>query len=98
MKRNGSWFELQATFNKQSRFEESSYFLLFHYCCSPECAGALEDARRLTVLTKEVMLQLQKAISEAQDTRNTVHEAVENRLQGKMEETLSHKVMGDSLL
>ncbi|KAM3847498.1 tektin-like protein 1 [Vipera latastei] len=58
---------------------------------TPECAGALEDARRLTVLTKEVMLQLQKTISEARDTRNTVHEAIENRLQGKMEETLGHK-------
>lgn len=71
---------------------------MFHYCCSPECAGALEDARRLTVLTKEVMLQLQKTISEARDTRNTVHEAIENRLQGKMEETLGHKVMGGVLV
>ncbi|XP_026538829.1 coiled-coil domain-containing protein 105 [Notechis scutatus] len=58
---------------------------------TPECAGAIEDARRLTVLTKEVMLQLQKSINEAQDTRNAVHNAIENRLQGKMEETLGHK-------
>uniref|UniRef100_A0A8C6VEI1 Coiled-coil domain-containing protein 105 n=1 Tax=Naja naja TaxID=35670 RepID=A0A8C6VEI1_NAJNA len=65
---------------------------------TPECAGAIEDARRLTVLTKEVMLQLQKTISEAQDTRDTVHNTIENRLQGKMEESLSHKVMGDTLV
>ncbi|XP_060540229.1 tektin-like protein 1 [Pantherophis guttatus] len=58
---------------------------------TPECAGALEDARHLTTLTKEVMLQLQKTIREVQDTRNTVHDAIENRLQGKMEETLGHK-------
>ncbi|XP_063152475.1 tektin-like protein 1 [Candoia aspera] len=58
---------------------------------TPECAGALEDARRLTVLTKDMMFEIQKTINEAQDTRNTVHTAIENRLQGKREETLSHK-------
>ncbi|XP_070591800.1 tektin-like protein 1 [Erythrolamprus reginae] len=58
---------------------------------TPECAGAIEEARRLTTATKEVMLQLQKVISEAQETRTTVHDAIENRLQGKMEETLDLK-------
>ncbi|KAM6469563.1 tektin-like protein 1 isoform 2-T5 [Liasis olivaceus] len=58
---------------------------------TPECAGVLEDARRLTVLSKDMMLQLQKTINEAQDTRNTVHNVIENSLQGKREETLDYK-------
>ncbi|XP_053234939.1 coiled-coil domain-containing protein 105 [Podarcis raffonei] len=58
---------------------------------TPECAAALEDARRLTSLTKDVLQQMQKAINEAQDTRNTAHTTIENSLQGKRDETLCHK-------
>ncbi|XP_042309270.1 coiled-coil domain-containing protein 105 [Sceloporus undulatus] len=65
---------------------------------TPECAAVLEDARRLTFLTKNVLLQVQKAISEAQDIRNTVHNIIENSLQGKRDETLHHKERLDMTL
>ncbi|KAH0630358.1 hypothetical protein JD844_013310 [Phrynosoma platyrhinos] len=65
---------------------------------TPECAAALEEARRLTFLTKNVLLQVQKAINEAQDIRNTAHNAIENSLQGKRDETLVHKERLDMTL
>ncbi|KAF7250012.1 hypothetical protein EYD10_04703 [Varanus komodoensis] len=65
---------------------------------TPECAAALEEARRLTILTKKVLLQLQKALDEAQDVRNTAHTTIESSLQGKREETLTHKERFDMAL
>nr|XP_020665750.1 coiled-coil domain-containing protein 105 [Pogona vitticeps]XP_020665751.1 coiled-coil domain-containing protein 105 [Pogona vitticeps] len=58
---------------------------------TPDCAAALEQARRLTFLTKDMILQLQKTINEAENIRNTAHNTIENSLQGKRDETLSHK-------
>lgn len=55
---------------------------------TPECAAALEDSRRLTVLSKEVLVKVQQAITEARELRNTAHSVIEESLQGKRDETL----------
>ncbi|XP_066474074.1 tektin-like protein 1 [Tiliqua scincoides] len=65
---------------------------------TPECAAALDDARRLTALSKDMMLKVQQAITEAQDIRYTAHNVIENSLQGKREETLCHKEKLDMTL
>ncbi|XP_061474959.1 tektin-like protein 1 [Rhineura floridana] len=65
---------------------------------TPECAATLEEGRRLTFLTKDVVQQLQKAIKDAQNTRTTAHNTIENSLQGKRDETLCHKERLDMTL
>ncbi|XP_054831332.1 coiled-coil domain-containing protein 105 [Eublepharis macularius] len=65
---------------------------------TPECSAALDDARRLTFLSKDMMLKVQEAIKEARDARNTAYNTIENSLQGKREETLRHKVRLDMAL
>ncbi|XP_015269481.1 PREDICTED: coiled-coil domain-containing protein 105 [Gekko japonicus] len=65
---------------------------------TPECAAALDDAQRLTFVSKDVMLKVKEAIKEAQDTRNTAHNSIENSLQGKRNETLCHKERLDMAL
>ncbi|XP_053155867.1 coiled-coil domain-containing protein 105 [Hemicordylus capensis] len=65
---------------------------------TPECEAALEDARRLTFLSKDVLLKLQEVIHEAQNIRNTAHNSIESSLQGKRDETLCHKERLDMAL
>ncbi|XP_077180906.1 tektin-like protein 1 [Paroedura picta] len=65
---------------------------------TPECEAALEDAQRLTFLSKEMMLKVKEAIKEAQDMRHTAHNTIENSLQGKRDETLCHKERLDMAL
>nr|XP_008103788.1 PREDICTED: coiled-coil domain-containing protein 105 [Anolis carolinensis] len=65
---------------------------------TPECAAAVEECRRLTFLTKDVLVEVQKAIDEAQEIRNTTHCFIDLSLQGKREETLTHKERLDMTL
>uniref|UniRef100_A0ACB8EGI7 Uncharacterized protein n=1 Tax=Sphaerodactylus townsendi TaxID=933632 RepID=A0ACB8EGI7_9SAUR len=58
---------------------------------TPECDAAIDEARRLTFVSKNVMLKVKEAIKEAQDIRNMAHNTIENSLQGKRDETLCHK-------
>lgn len=70
----------------------------WHFLCLlplPECAAVIDEARQLTFRSKDIMLQVQEAIKEAQHMRNLAHNIIENSLQGKREETLGHKVTGD---
>nr|XP_056723348.1 coiled-coil domain-containing protein 105 [Euleptes europaea] len=65
---------------------------------TPDCSAAIDEARRLTFVSKDVMLKVHEAIKEAQDTRNTAHNTIENSLQGKRDETLCHKERLDMAL
>ncbi|XP_060095286.1 tektin-like protein 1 [Heteronotia binoei] len=65
---------------------------------TPECEAALDDARRLTFVSKDVMQKVKEAIKLAQDTRNTAYTTIANSLQGKRDETMRHKERLDMAL
>ncbi|XP_074872863.1 tektin-like protein 1 [Carettochelys insculpta] len=58
---------------------------------TPECAAAIEEARRLTLRSEEVLARLRAATAQATDLRQGAQVAVGGSLQRKMDETLRLK-------
>uniref|UniRef100_A0A8C8SBD7 Coiled-coil domain containing 105 n=1 Tax=Pelusios castaneus TaxID=367368 RepID=A0A8C8SBD7_9SAUR len=58
---------------------------------TPECAAAIEEARRLTLRSKEVLATLRAATAKATATRQEAQAAIDGSLQRKMDETLALK-------
>nr|XP_023968406.1 coiled-coil domain-containing protein 105 [Chrysemys picta bellii] len=55
---------------------------------TPECAAAIEEARCLTLRSKEVLASLRAATAQATASRHQAQEALDGSLQRKMDETL----------
>ncbi|CAM2101743.1 unnamed protein product [Caretta caretta] len=58
---------------------------------TPECAVAIEEARCLTLRSKEVLATLRAATAQATATRHQAQSALDGSLQRKMDETLALK-------
>ncbi|XP_067388074.1 tektin-like protein 1 [Emydura macquarii macquarii] len=58
---------------------------------TPECAAAIEEARRLTLRSKEVLATLRAATAQATAARHEAQAAIDGSLQRKMDETLALK-------
>uniref|UniRef100_A0A674JR17 Tektin like 1 n=1 Tax=Terrapene triunguis TaxID=2587831 RepID=A0A674JR17_9SAUR len=65
---------------------------------TPECAAAIEEARCLTLRSKEVLATLRAATAQATASRHQAQEALDGSLQRKMDETLVLKVCGGGML
>uniref|UniRef100_A0A8C0GTS5 Tektin like 1 n=1 Tax=Chelonoidis abingdonii TaxID=106734 RepID=A0A8C0GTS5_CHEAB len=61
---------------------------------TPECAAAIEEARCLTLRSKEVLATLKAATAQATASRHQAQVALDGSLQRKMDETLALKVWG----
>lgn len=59
---------------------------------TPECAAAIEEARRLTVQSKKVLTVLKEDTVQATATLREAQAAIDGSLQRKMNETMALKV------
>lgn len=61
---------------------------------SPECAGALNEAKRLLVESRETLAQMAKNEAEVKEHQQQINDRVCATLAQKMQETLELKVRG----